>query len=223
VTGQVSLTTAFTTTTGQTEAALDSLAQKLATESGLLLAAPSAGQFSGQQAAGQVLAASLVESSASLTSDTGLTSSSSQDILNGFSQGGFISVDSGAPAAAPAQLAVLVTPGGPPPQSAAQVLVAFAQELKSAGSATVMAGATTSIGAGSVISAEDGAGPVVTTVDNADTETGQIVVVQALRELLDGKSPQAYGDVPQTAVDPAPTPAATPTVRAGTSPTSKSH
>jgi hypothetical protein len=216
ITGQVSLTTAFTTTTGQTEATLTSLAQRLATQSGLLLAAPSASQLAGQQAAGQVLAASLVSSSASLTS------SSSQQILNGFSQGGFITVDSGAPGDAPAQLAVLVTPGGPAPQSASDVLVPFAQELKSAGSATVMAGAVSSIGAGSVISAEDSSGPVVSTVNDADTEMGQILVVQALSVLLHGKSPAAYG-LPGTAVSPAPTPAATPTPRPSTSPSAKSH
>jgi hypothetical protein len=217
VTGQVSLTTEFTQTTGQTEAALTSLAQRLATQSGLLLAAPSASQLAGQEAAGQVLAASLVSSSASLTS------SSSQQILDGFSQGGFIT-ESGAPGDAPAQLAVLVTPNGPPPQSSSQVLAAFAQELKSeGGGATVMAGASISIGAGSAISVEDSAGPVVSTVDYADTEIGQIMVVQALRQALDGKAAKAFGAGPATAVTPAPTPAATPTVRPSTSPSVSSH
>ncbi len=217
VTGQVTLTSQFTTTSGQTEDQLTQLAQSLATQAGLSLTPDPGSQVAGQLAAGQVLADSLVSSS-----DT-LTSSSSQKILEGFSQGGFVSVDSGAPAAAPAQLAVLVTPGGAPPQSASPVLVAFAQELKSAGSATVMAGALSSIGAGSVISAEDSAGPVVSTVDNADTEIGQIMVVQALRYLLDGKAPKAYGAGPATAPSPAPTPSVTPTARPSTSPTAKSH
>jgi hypothetical protein len=180
VTGQVSLTSAFTTTTGQTEDTLSQLAQSLAVQGGLSLAPDPGSQLAGQQAAAQVLAESLVSSSATDTSSSG------QKILNGFSQAGFISVSNGFSAASPAQLAVLVTPSGPPPQSSGQVLVAFAQELKAAGGATVMAGAVSSIGAGSAISAEDSAGPVVSTVDFADYEIGQIEVVQALRLALDG-------------------------------------
>jgi hypothetical protein len=217
VTGQVSLTPAFTTTTGQNEAALSQLAQSLASKSGLLVNPQVASAVSGQQAAAQVLAASLVSSSESLTSTASL------QILAGFSQNGFISVDSGAPADAPAELAVLVTPSGPAQEGASQVLLAVAQALKSAGSATVMAGAVSSIGPDSVISAEVSAGNVVSTVDNADTEIGQIMVVQALRYLLNGKSPAAYGAVPAAAPNPAPTPVATPTAKPSASSTPKSH
>ena len=217
VTGEVQLTTQFTTTSGQTEDELSQLAGSLAAQSGLALATDPANEaVAGQQAAAQVLADSLVSSSGTETS------SSSQNILNDFSQAGYITV-SGTPAAQPAQLAVLVTPNGPPPQSASQVLAAVAQELKAAGGSTVMAGAVISIGAGSAISVEDSAGPMVSTVDNADTETGQIMVVLALRLALEGKSPQAYGAGPGTAVSPAPTAAATPTSRPSTSPTVKSH
>ena len=215
ITGQVSLTSAFTTTSGQNEAVLSQLAQSLAAEAGLALTPDPGSQVAGQQAAAQVLAASLVSGSASLTS------SASDEILAGFSQNGYVSVDSGAPAAAPAELAVLVTPGGPPPQTASAVLVAVAQELKAAGSATVMAGAASSIGTGSAISAENSAGPAVSTVDDADTEIGQILVVQALRYLLDGKSPTAYGAQPAAAPSPAPVPGTTP--KPGASPTVKSH
>ncbi len=217
LTGQVSLTSAFTATSGQTEDVLSQLAQSLATQAGLLLTTDPGSQVAGQQAAAQVLADSLVSSSGTETS------SASQKILAGFSQDGFISVDSGAPADAPAQLAVLVTPNGPPPQSASQVLAALAQELKSAGGATVMAGASSSIGAGSAISVEDSAGPVVSTVDDADTEIGQILVVEALRVALNGKAPAAYGAGPATAVSPAPTAASTPTARPSSSPTVKTH
>jgi hypothetical protein len=217
VTGEISLTTAFTTTTGQTEAQLSQLARTLADNAGLVFTTQSATQLSGQLDAAQVLADSLVSSSASLTS------SASAQILEGFSQGGFISVDSGDPAAAPAELAVLVTPGGPPPQSASGVLVAFAQELTSVGSKTVMAGAVSSIGPGSVIAAEDSAGPVVSTVDDADYEVGQIVVVWALWERLNGKPARAWGAGPGTAPSPAPTPASSATPRSSSSPTVKSH
>jgi hypothetical protein len=218
VTGEVQLNPEFTnSTTGQTEATLTSLAHSLATQAGLLLAQDPPSQVAGQQEAAQVLADSLVSSSGTETN------SSSQQILNGFSQAGFISVISGNPGNAPAQLAVLVTPSGPPPQSSSPVLVAFAQELKSAGGATVMAGNLSSIGAGSAISAEDGAGPAVATVDDADYESGQILVVQALKAALDGRAAKPYGTVPGTAVSPAPTAAATPTSRPSTSPTVKSH
>jgi Copper transport outer membrane protein, MctB len=217
VTGQVSLTSAFTTTTGQNEALLSQLAQSLATSAGLFVNPESASPVSGQQQAAQVLAASLVSGSESLTS------TASQQILAGFSQKGLISVDSGAPATAPAELAVLVTPSGPPQQSANQVLLAVAQELKSAGSATVMAGSVSSIGPDSAISAEVSAGNVVSTVDDADTEIGQIMVVQALRYLLDGKSPAAYGAAPAAAPSPAPTPVSTPSPRPSASSTAKSH
>jgi hypothetical protein len=201
VTGQVSLTSAFTTTSGQTEAAMSQLAQNLASSAGLVLKPVPDSTVSGQQQAAQVLAAGLLTGSASLPATT------SQAILTGLSRGGFISVDAGNPASAPANLAVLVTASGPPPQqSVSEVLMAVASELKAAGSATVMAGTVSSIGSGSVISAENSAGPTVSTVDNADTETGQIVVVQALRFLLNGQGPKAWGAEPAAAPSPGPTP-----------------
>jgi hypothetical protein len=210
VTGQVSFTSAFTTTSGQNEATLSQLAQNLAASAGLSVTAAPGSSVSGQQEAAQMLAAGLVASS------TSLTSSASEAILTGFSQRGFISV-SGAPASAPAELAVLVTPGGSPPQQGmSEVLTAVARELKTAGSATVMAGAVSSIGSDSVISAENSAGNV-STVDNADTETGQILVVQALRFLLDGKAPAAYGAEPAAAPSPGPTPSVTSTPKPSSS------
>jgi hypothetical protein len=212
VTGQVTLQSPFTTTSGQNEAKLSQLAANLATTAGLPPPAAPASPVSGQQDAAQVLAAGLLPGSAALTS------SASEAILSGF-----ITVDSGAPASAHADLAVLVTPAGPPPQqSVSDVLVAVAQALKSAGSGTVMAGAVSSIGSGSVISAENSAGNV-STVDNADTETGQIVVVQALRFLLDGKGPQAFGAELATAPSPGPTAAGTPAPRPSSSASAKAH
>jgi len=217
VSGQVTLTSAFTTTSGQNEAALSQLAQNLATSSGLALrSAPDGSTIAGQQDAAQVLAAGLLGSGAALTS------SASQAILTGFSRGGFISVDSGTPGSEPANLAVLVTPGGQPPQqSVSEVLMAVARELQSAGSGTVMAGSVSSIGSGSGISAENNAGPAVSTVDTADTETGQIMVIQALRFLLDGKGPQAFGAETAAAPSPGPTPAGTP--RPSSSASAKVH
>ncbi len=119
---------------------------------------------------------------------------------------------SGTPAIA-AQ-AVLVAPGGAPPQSGSEVLAAVAAQLNAASSGTVMAGSVDSVGPGSVISRESSSAHPVSTVDNADTESGQIIVVQALKDLLDGKAPTKYGIDAGTAPSPPPTPSASP---AGTS------
>ena len=217
VTGQVTLTSAFTTTSGQSEQKLSLLAQTLASSAGITLNSAAGSSVSGQQDAAQVLAAGL------LSPGAGLTSTASQAILAGFQQTGFITVDFGHPESAPADVAILITPGGPPPQqSESQVLMAVASELKSAGSATVMAGAVRSIGSGSVISAENSAGNV-STVDNADTEIGQILVVQALKFLLDGKAPAAYGAQPAAAPSPGPTPSAASVPKANSSSPVKAH
>ena len=54
----------------------------------------------------------------------------------------------------------------------------------------------------------------LSSVDNANTETGQILVAQALTYLLAGKKPAAYGVasgvVPSPAPTASPTPVATP-------------
>jgi Copper transport outer membrane protein, MctB len=204
VTGQVQLQQSFMTTSAANEGALTQLADKLAGDAGLAPLKQSQSQVPGQQAAAQVLAASLLASS----SVTGLSVKASGAILSGFSQAGFVSV--GSPPPATATLAILVTPGGPAPQTGSEVLAAVAAALNAAGQGTVMVGASDSVGAGSVISNENGATKLVSTVDNADTETGQIMVVQALAELLNGKPPAQYGIAPQAAPSPAPTPSATP-------------
>jgi hypothetical protein len=212
VTGQVSLTSTFTTTSGQNEAALSQLAQNLAASAGMQPPSATDSTVSGQQEAAEVLAAGLVDGPAALTSVE------REAILSGFSRGDFITVDSGAPGSVPANLAVLVTPAGPPSQQGmSDVLLAVAQELKTAGGATVMAGEVSSIGSGSVISAEVNAGNAVSTVDDANTPTGQILVVQALRFLLDGQSPAQYGAEPGAAPSPGPTPSITSTPKPSSS------
>lgn len=210
VTGQVDLQQAFLTTNGQTEANLNQLSQNLASNAGLALPAASA---NAQQEAAQVIAASLLTT----TSGIGLPDKARAAILAGFGQGGYLSVD-----ATPktATLAVLVAPGGSAPQTGGQVLVVTALELKAASSGIVMAGGVASIGPNSVISTENNAGQV-STVDNADTEGGQIMVVQELARLLAGKAPLPYGVGPVAAPSPAPTPTATPTP--GTSATAGRH
>ena len=111
---------------------------------------------------------------------------------------------------APATLAVLLDPQGPETPATSQSLAAFAAELKSSSEATVLAGALNSTPVTDAVSVEASTG-TVSTVDNADTASGQVIVVQALRNLLDGKAPASYGVGPVSAPSPAPTPAVTPT------------
>ena len=212
ITGTVNLSSNFLDTSGQNEATLTELAQSLAVKAGVTLPTRSASAVGGQQDAAQVLAATLLNPLGAAASG-----GNTQAILSAFSN--FLSLASGT-TLAPAQLAVLVTPGGTAPQPGSEVLVALALALRNAGSGTVMAGAVSSIGSGSVISAEDSAGQV-STVDNADTETGQIITVQALRLLLDGKAPKQYGIGPQSAPSPAPTPS--PTASPSTSASTGGH
>lgn len=211
VTGIVSLSTTFLDTGGQNEATLTSLAQNLAVKAGVTLPTQSASPVAGQQDAAKVLAAALLARHSG-----GLATGRSAAVLTAFSQAGYVTV-SGASPLPSASLAVLVAPGGPPPQTGAEVLVATAAALRNAGDATVMAGSVGSVGSGSVVTAEDSAGSV-STVDNADTETGQIMTVQALRLLLDGRAPGQYGIAPQAAPSPAPAPSATPSVTTSPSP-----
>ena len=205
VTGEINLSSNFLDTGGQNEDTLVQLAQNLAGTAGVTLPTRSDSPVGGQQDAAQVLAAALLSRSA-----TGLTAGNRQQILSAFSHAGFLSIGSGASTVPPASLAVLVTPGTTAPQTGNQVMVATALALRKAGNGTVMAGAVASIGSGSTISAEDSAGQV-STVDNADTEIGQIMTTQALRLLLDGGPPKQFGITPQAAPSPAPTPSVTPT------------
>jgi hypothetical protein len=211
VTGEVNLQQSFLTTTGVTETNLTQLAQNLAAQTGLAPPAQSASPVSGQQAVAQLLAASLLDSPPGTST---VSVKATQDIIAGLEHDGFVQADS---TPAPANLAVLVAPGGAPPQTGNEVLVTVATQLKEASSGTVMAGGSQSVGPGSVISDENGSADPVSTVDNADTEFGQIMVAQALRYLLEGKAPAAYGIGSGIVPSPAPTPSATasPTTTAG--------
>lgn len=212
VTGEVDLSQQFLNTDGQSEATLNGLAGRLASQYGVSLTGQSSDPVSGQAAAAQVLAASL------LTTNDGtgalLTSASRQGILSGLSQNGYLSISSGAPVPAAANLAVLVTPGTPAPQTGSLVLEATALALKDASNGTVMAGAVGAIGPSSVISGEDSKNQV-STVDNADTESGQIITAQALYLAMHGKIGQ-YGIGPGVAPSPAPSPSPSPTLTPGT-------
>jgi hypothetical protein len=211
VTGEVKLSQSFLTTTGANETNMTQLAQSLAAKTGLAPPTQSLSEIAGQQAMAQLLAASLVDGPAGTGA---LTAKATSDIMTGLEQYGFVSA---ATVPAPANLAVLVAPGGPPPQSGSEVLVAVATELKQGSDGTVMAGASESVGSDSVIFNENISTDPVSTVDNADTESGQIMVAQALRYLLEGKASAQYGINSGNAPSPAPTPSAStsPTTTAG--------
>ena len=213
VTGQVLLQQAFFDFSGQTETSLSQLAQQLAPQAGVKLPLSNSNQaVSGQQAAAAVIAASIVSHDG-----VGLSSAASNTILSEFAQDGFLHLNPkpGATSLGTATLAVLLTPASAGSSNAQtnatnQALAAVAEQLHSASLGTVMAGSLGAVSPNSAIAIESGSGHV-STVDNADTSIGQIMVVQALAQLRDGKAPAAYGVEPATAPSPAPTPLPTST------------
>ena len=209
VTGQVLLQQAFFEAGQSTQSNLVALAQQLVppgislvgqgTQSG---ANP---QIAGQQEAAQVIAAAL------MTKDgPGLDAAQSRQILSGFAQHDFLSVSS--PTLAPATLAVLVIPGTPPAggdsDPANLALLSLAEQLNASGQAAVLAGSPPGSGPGSAIDELSGGGSGIqlSSVDNANTKKGQIMVAQALKLLLTGYKPASYGAVPAAVPSPAPVP-----------------
>jgi len=140
--------------------------------------------------------------------------------LNGYAAGGFLSISSGK-LTARATLAVVIIPAGPLSTSdtntEAQNLVTLAQQLGLAGGGAALAGQLTGSGPGSAIdvlrtSSHPGR---VSSVDDADYTTGQIVVAQALARLLSGGRPGNYGSLPgASAAAPSPAPTPSPTTSA---------
>jgi hypothetical protein len=213
VTNVITLNSPFLDISAPNEERLKQLALQQASIAGVSLPAQLSGPVQGQQDAAQLLAAGLLS-----RGGTALSPTESRQILSAFSQGGFLTA-SNPNSPGPANLAVLVTPGGSPPPGGNQILVATAVALRNASNGTVMAGA---VGSSSVISAENIARQV-STVDFADTEIGQIMTVYALRLLVDGNPPQQFGVGPQAAPSPAPTPSVTPTVTPAVTPSVSTH
>jgi hypothetical protein len=212
VTGQLTLQSSFFDFSGPTESSLNTLARSLASQAGVTLAQNSNSAVSGQQAAATILAPAILTKS---PTGVGLPAATSHTILaqfNGYLQ---VSPTTGS-TLAEATLAVVFTPAGNPGSSAqatatGQALDAFATQLSSYGLGTVMAGSVNAVGPDdSAINMMDGSGPA-STVDNADTASGQAMVAEALALLLEKKSPGDYGVGPGAAPSPAPTPSATPT------------
>ena len=219
VSGQIALSAKFADTSASNLSLLSQLTQKVA-PAGLTLA-----NGTPQQQAAQVLASALVSSGSGSggsarsggSADSG--SQAAQTILSSYSAGQFITV-SGQPAQG-ATLAVIVTPATAPSDGnsdpANQAIVSLAQEFGSGSAATVVAGPSDASGQGSAISAvrSSGAADDASTVDNADQVSGQIVVIQALEQQMNGHKPGDYGiqsDANSVGPSPAPTPSVSPSV-----------
>jgi hypothetical protein len=226
VAGPVQLQTAFFDTSATTQNSLNVLASKVAPP-GVTPGAPSSqsyvnAEIAGQQEAAQVLAPALVTNDA-----TDLPASETSQILGGFAQQGFLQFSPSSAAVAPPQatLAVVVIPANPPasdsnPENLA--LLSLAQQLALNSRGVVVAGSLTSSLTGSgpgsaideLINGNTGIQTQVSSVDDADHASGQVIVAQALSYLLNKQKPNKYGVATKLVPDPAPTssPSATPSV-----------
>lgn len=167
--------------------------------------------------AGQVLASAILTKDGPGQPPAGERDSSATAIMAGFAAGGFVTV--GNPAPTRATLAVVVIPDSPPSASdsnhESQALVTLAQQFQQAGDGVVVTGSTSGAAQGSAIDVMRTLGRTgkMSSVDGADTPIGQIVVVEALADQLNGVSGN-YGTAANASAagpSPVPTPAPTPT------------
>ena len=211
VTGQLQLQASFFDTSAIGRQKLTQLAEQVAGQ----VPAPGPRLTGSAQAQASELIANVV-----MTRDgpgqpvAGQRDSNSALVLNGLAHGGFLTT-SGTPWDR-ATLAVVIVPATPPsasePNPASQALVTLAQQLAHAGQGTVVAGSVTGSGPGSAIDMmrQGGQAGNVSSVDDADFPRGQITVVQALYEVMHGKS-GSYGVLASaTAAGPSPGPSASP-------------
>jgi hypothetical protein len=216
VTGQVVLSQQFFDTGSANEQALKAIATDVAPPGVALPNSVPNAQVSGQQAAAQVIAAAIVNKDGVGT----VTAKASQQVLTGFGNANFLQVKGGndtAALAGQATMAVVVLPATVQPAETSGLfnlaLVSLAQDLREASRGALLAGSLKGSGPRSAIDAVVGgsAGVTLTTVDNAETVIGQIIVAQALNQLLTGSArPTAYGVRQNTVPSPAPTASPTP-------------
>ena len=235
VSGQVALSSKFADTSASNLSLLSQLTQRVAPASVTLV------NGSPQQQAAQVLASALVSQGSGAGSGNAkggsgngsqngsgngsVSAQTAQTILSSYSAGQFITV-SGQPSSG-ATLAVIVAPDSVPQggtsDPANQAVVALAQEFGTSSQATVVAGPTAASGPGSAISAvrSSGAANDASTVDNADSVVGQIVVAQALEQQMNGKKPGSFG-TQSNANSAGPSPAPTASASANSANSAKS-
>ncbi len=232
VTGEVALQPKFYDVSGGTQSSLGTIDSHVASQDGTLLDTPANPQTGYQQQAAQLIAAAIMDKSATQPGGQPDTAQATgaQTLLSEYAQQGYLSVSG--TITDRATLAVLVTPQSAPADGANdpanQVLLAIAQEFATASTVTLVAGSTTgSAQAGSAISVlrSSSVSSLVSSVDNADTTLGQISAVEALAAQLAGSKPNSYGVSGASAVSPASVPAPSPsaTVSPTTSSTPRPH
>ena len=243
VTGQIALQSKFFDNSDTTLDGLNQINQAMSQADGIVLnTGTTYQQQAAQVVAGEILTrfsvspagqGATVQPSASTLPTTGPTTgpttspsaggqeqTDAQTMLESYANAGFLTV-SGQPAA-PATLAVVVTPQTAPQDGSAdlldQLLVPVAEELAAKSSATVVAGVSADSGPGSPIAflRASTAASKVSTVDDADFVAGQSVVIQALASELNGGNPGSYG-IANGASAVAPSPAPTPSASASSS------
>ncbi len=228
VTGQVSLQPKLLDASANNQQFLSSLVQTLV-QSGSGLSNGTPLQQAAELLGSAILtkdnpAGGTTDPAGNQSGDTGKQSSNGQEVLASYAQAGLLSI-SGQPSV-PATLAMVITPSTPPAggdsDPANQSLITLAQGLNMAGLGTVMAGSISGSVSGSAIDALRGstAAGQISSVDDADMVSGQIVTVQALALALTGHKAGSYGVGPGNngaAPSPAPTPSAsvTPTTTTG--------
>jgi hypothetical protein len=214
VAGQVGLNQQFFDTSATTESNLAALAQQLApagtvTTTGATQQGDDP-QLSGQSEASAVLAAAL------LVQEPGtVPPAQTRCILAGVAQQGYLQATPGTISAA--TMAVVIAPASPPASGdgnpANTALLSLTAKLNAAGRGTVLAGSfPAGSGPGSAIDelTSGDTGIQVSSVDNANYETGQITVIYALSELLAGHKPAAYGNSAVPSPLPTPSPSTAP-------------
>lgn len=210
VSGQVVLSSQFFDTSAANEQQLSRTASNVAPAGVTLPTSAASPQVSGQQAAAQVIAAAIVNKDGVPT----LTQAESQRILTGFDQAGFLQINGpngGSALAGQATLAVVVVPAAvPPPKLRGSFnlsLISLTNDLHEASKGAVLTGPLPGTGPHSAVDAvsSGAAGVTLTTVDNAETTIGQIVVAQALSQMIQhNATPAAYGVRPDVVPSPAP-------------------
>jgi hypothetical protein len=222
VTGQAELHPSFFDTSASTQNSLTTLAQQVAPPDvivGVSTGQPAANaQIVGQQEAAQVLAPALVTK---IGAD--LPAQQTKKIVDGFAAHDFMQMnyENGSTQLSQATLAVVIIPGTQPSGDGANPanlgLLAVAQQLETSSLGVVLAGSLPGSGPGSAIDEliNGGTGIQLSSVDDADSEVGQIQVAQALSLWLTTHKPTAFGVLAGTVPSPAPTPAPTSTPTPG--------
>jgi hypothetical protein len=222
VTGQAELQSSFFDTSASTQSSLTTLAQQVAppdVQLGVQTGQPAANaQIAGQQEAAQVLAPALVTK---IGAD--LPAQQTKKIVDGFAAQGFMQMTykNGSTELSQATLAVVIIPGTQPSggggDPANLALLSVAQQLEASSLGVVMAGSLPGSGTGSAIDEliNGGTGMQLSSVYDANFESGQIEVAQALSLWLTTHKPTAFGVLAGTVPSPAPTPAPTSTPTPG--------